>query len=56
MDADLLAALDTCPIEHLSNDASCTFVLYGEAILNLRVPDGTLAAVCVFTVEARGFA
>lgn len=55
-DADLLAALDELVIEHLDVDAYRTFVLYREAVLDLRVVEGTLAAARTFTVASQGFA
>lgn len=54
--ADLLATLDERLIEHLAVDASRTFVLYREAILDLTVRDGDLSAARVFTVDVQGFA
>lgn len=54
--ADLLAALDERCIEHLDVDAYRTFVLYREAVLDLRVVEGTLAAARVFIVASQGFA
>lgn len=36
VEADLLAALDNLVIEHLDVDAYRTFVLYHEAVLDLR--------------------
>lgn len=55
-DADLLAALAERMIEHLDVDAYRTFVLYHEAVLDLRVVEGTLAAARAFTVASQGFA
>lgn len=53
---DLLAALDEQLIEHLTVDDARTFVCYREAVLDLRVTEGTLAAARVFTVASQGFA
>lgn len=55
-DADLLAALDECRLEHLDVDAYRTFVCYREAVLDLRVVTGTLAAARACTVASQGFA
>ncbi len=54
--ADLLATLDERLIEHLTVDASRTFVCYREAVLDLTVRDGDLSAARVFTVGVQGFA
>lgn len=55
-DADVLAALDELVIEHLDVNAYRTFVCYREAVLDLRVVKGTLAAARAFTVASQGFA
>lgn len=54
-EADLLAALEEWGIEHLDVDDVRTFVLYHEAVLDLRVDEGTLSAQAV-TVTSQGFA
>lgn len=55
-DVDLLAVLDDLLIEHLDVDAYQTFVLYREAVLDLRVVEGTLAAARACTVASQGCA
>lgn len=54
--ANLLTALDERRIEHLDVDAYRTFVCYREAVLDLRVVEGTLAAAQAVTVATQGFA
>lgn len=54
--ADLLVALDEQLIEHLPVDEARTFVCYREAVIDLRVTEGTLAAARAFTVASKGFA
>lgn len=49
--ADLRGELDERGIEHLTVNEARTFVLYREAILNLRVTDGTLSGAHSFVVE-----
>jgi hypothetical protein len=49
--ADLLAALNQPLIEHLPVDEHRTFVIYDDAVLELRATEGTLAAIRAFTVE-----
>lgn len=49
--ADLLAALDAPMIEHLPVDEHRTFVIYDDAVLELRATEGTLTATRAFTVE-----
>lgn len=51
--ADLLAALETRGFEHLDVDDYRPFVLYREAVLDLRVTDGTLTAARAFTVDSQ---
>jgi hypothetical protein len=53
---DLLAILDERCIEHLDVDASRTFVLFREAVLDLRAVEGTLAAARAVTVTSQGVA
>lgn len=48
---DLEHVLDQRGIEHLDVNESRTFVLYRNAILNLVVTDGELAAARAVTVE-----
>lgn len=55
-DADLLATLDTQCLEHLDVDDYRTFVLYRDAVLDLRVTEGTLPAAQSVTVASQGFA
>lgn len=54
-EADLLTLLDDLLIEHLDVDGYRTFVLYREAVLDLRVVEGPLAAARAFTVASQGF-
>jgi hypothetical protein len=49
--ADLLTALDAPMIEHLPVDEHRTFVIYDDAVLELRATDGTLTATRAFTIE-----
>lgn len=53
---NLLAALNEQLIEHLPVDDARTFVCYREAVIDLRVTEGTLAAARAFTVASQGFA
>lgn len=53
--ANLLAALDECNLEHLDVDEYRTFVLYREAVLDLRVKEGRLTAASAFRITSQGF-
>jgi hypothetical protein len=48
---EILAALDTCGIEHLEVSDERTIVIYSRTILNLEVDDGQLDDARTISIE-----